>query len=404
MHALDLGCGTGRHALWLAAEGATVTALDFSDGMLDQARKSRIDRIRFHTTSTPPSPSPPSSTSSSAASCWASPWLDHFFSGGPPPSSARARRDLRHAPRHVPPGELRPASRIKPRAKSSCRAASPTPSVTSSWPRIVLVSPSRALPSTPPMPTATDFPDAAKYARLADARRDVTLDLIPDPMPSTPRSTFLGRPGALVGMVHVHALPGTPGSSLSPDQLVRRARCRCPAFTYAPASTPSSSRTCTIASSTGPSRRVVAVNDARPLAIRELDARIRLSIRFSQGETPMPSPSPPRHWRVLHPLRELRLRASPTRAFSPPPGRPLLHYRRSIGADHVKICCDIKKSTPPRPRGPLPRRCRPRCRVLQRRRPDRHGAATGRPTSPATWPKSAPHPISAPRRLGCDPR
>lgn len=37
--ALDLGCGTGRHALWLAAEGATVTAVDFSDGMLAEARK-----------------------------------------------------------------------------------------------------------------------------------------------------------------------------------------------------------------------------------------------------------------------------------------------------------------------------------------------------------------------------
>src|SRR5437764_12466232 len=35
---LDLGCGTGRHALRLAAAGAVVTALDFSPGMLDQAR------------------------------------------------------------------------------------------------------------------------------------------------------------------------------------------------------------------------------------------------------------------------------------------------------------------------------------------------------------------------------
>lgn len=46
--ALDLGCGTGRHALWLAAEGASVTALDFSEGMLDQARKKPgAERIRF---------------------------------------------------------------------------------------------------------------------------------------------------------------------------------------------------------------------------------------------------------------------------------------------------------------------------------------------------------------------
>ena len=36
---LDLGCGTGRHALWLAVAGATVTAVDFSEGMLAEARR-----------------------------------------------------------------------------------------------------------------------------------------------------------------------------------------------------------------------------------------------------------------------------------------------------------------------------------------------------------------------------
>lgn len=36
---LDLGCGTGRHALWFAAAGARVTALDFSEGMLSEARR-----------------------------------------------------------------------------------------------------------------------------------------------------------------------------------------------------------------------------------------------------------------------------------------------------------------------------------------------------------------------------
>ncbi len=36
---LDLGCGTGRHALWLAAAGARVTAVDFSEGMLEEARR-----------------------------------------------------------------------------------------------------------------------------------------------------------------------------------------------------------------------------------------------------------------------------------------------------------------------------------------------------------------------------
>jgi ubiquinone/menaquinone biosynthesis C-methylase UbiE len=35
---LDLGCGTGRHALRLAGEGARVTGVDFSEGMLGKAR------------------------------------------------------------------------------------------------------------------------------------------------------------------------------------------------------------------------------------------------------------------------------------------------------------------------------------------------------------------------------
>jgi ubiquinone/menaquinone biosynthesis C-methylase UbiE len=47
---LDLGCGTGRHALWLAASGADVTAVDFSAGMLAQARcKPGADAVRFLT-------------------------------------------------------------------------------------------------------------------------------------------------------------------------------------------------------------------------------------------------------------------------------------------------------------------------------------------------------------------
>lgn len=45
---LDLGCGTGRHALWAAGQGARVTAVDFSEGMLAQARrKPGAERVRF---------------------------------------------------------------------------------------------------------------------------------------------------------------------------------------------------------------------------------------------------------------------------------------------------------------------------------------------------------------------
>jgi malonyl-CoA O-methyltransferase len=46
--ALDLGCGTGRHALWLAQKGAQVTAVDFSEGMLAGARrKPGAEKVRF---------------------------------------------------------------------------------------------------------------------------------------------------------------------------------------------------------------------------------------------------------------------------------------------------------------------------------------------------------------------
>jgi malonyl-CoA O-methyltransferase len=35
----DIGCGTGRHAIGWAAAGAQVTAVDFSEAMLEQARR-----------------------------------------------------------------------------------------------------------------------------------------------------------------------------------------------------------------------------------------------------------------------------------------------------------------------------------------------------------------------------
>jgi 2-polyprenyl-3-methyl-5-hydroxy-6-metoxy-1,4-benzoquinol methylase len=44
----DVGCGTGRHSIRLAAAGARVTALDFSEGMLERARaKPGAGAVRF---------------------------------------------------------------------------------------------------------------------------------------------------------------------------------------------------------------------------------------------------------------------------------------------------------------------------------------------------------------------
>src|ERR1043165_610773 len=45
---LDVGCGTGRHAVRLAGKGAGVTGVDFSSGMLGKGRaKPGAERIRF---------------------------------------------------------------------------------------------------------------------------------------------------------------------------------------------------------------------------------------------------------------------------------------------------------------------------------------------------------------------
>jgi ubiquinone/menaquinone biosynthesis C-methylase UbiE len=47
---LDVGCGTGRHAVRLAAAGARVTGIDFSTEMMARARqKPGADAVTFHT-------------------------------------------------------------------------------------------------------------------------------------------------------------------------------------------------------------------------------------------------------------------------------------------------------------------------------------------------------------------
>jgi SAM-dependent methyltransferase len=42
--ALDLACGSGRNAVWLAARGWQVTGVDFSDVALEQARALAVER------------------------------------------------------------------------------------------------------------------------------------------------------------------------------------------------------------------------------------------------------------------------------------------------------------------------------------------------------------------------
>lgn len=45
---IEIGCGTGRNTQWLVEQGATVLALDFSEGMLQQARaRAQTSNARF---------------------------------------------------------------------------------------------------------------------------------------------------------------------------------------------------------------------------------------------------------------------------------------------------------------------------------------------------------------------
>jgi len=60
---LDVGCGTGRHAVQLAKSGASVTGIDFSAGMLEKARaKPSAASVRFiHQDASAPLPFAPQS-------------------------------------------------------------------------------------------------------------------------------------------------------------------------------------------------------------------------------------------------------------------------------------------------------------------------------------------------------
>jgi malonyl-CoA O-methyltransferase len=50
----DVGCGTGRHARWLAEHGARVVAFDFSEGMLARAKEKLLALgVEIHTHALP---------------------------------------------------------------------------------------------------------------------------------------------------------------------------------------------------------------------------------------------------------------------------------------------------------------------------------------------------------------
>lgn len=47
-HCLEIGCGTGKNTKWLVEKANNVTAVDFSEGMLEKARKNVISqKVQF---------------------------------------------------------------------------------------------------------------------------------------------------------------------------------------------------------------------------------------------------------------------------------------------------------------------------------------------------------------------
>lgn len=53
--AIDLACGDGRHARWMAGQGWSVTAVDYSSVAIDLARASDGDRLSTGRSATRPS-------------------------------------------------------------------------------------------------------------------------------------------------------------------------------------------------------------------------------------------------------------------------------------------------------------------------------------------------------------
>ncbi len=164
-------------------------------------------------------------------------------------------------------------------------------------------------------------------------------------MPPTTRSTFLGRPGALVGMVHVHALPGTPGSSLSPDQLVRRAVADARTYLRTGFDAIIIENMHDRPYVHGPKPpEVVAMMTRVALAIRELDPRIPLGIQIlSGGNADALAVALATGASFIRCENFAFAHVADEGLLATAEAGPLLRYRRSIGADHIKVCCDIKK-------------------------------------------------------------
>ena len=168
-------------------------------------------------------------------------------------------------------------------------------------------------------------------------------------MPTPTATGFLGSRGpargALVGMVHVQALPGTPFARLSPDKLVAQAVSDAAVYVKA-----------------GFDAIMVEnmhdrpyVHGAKPPEIVATMTRVALAVREAAGDLPLGvqvlSGGNMDAIAIAHATGAAFIRCE-NFAFAHVADEglleraeagPLLRYRRSIGAEGVRICCDIKK-------------------------------------------------------------
>lgn len=146
-------------------------------------------------------------------------------------------------------------------------------------------------------------------------------------------------------MVHIHALPATPGSLLSPDQLVRRAVADARVYLRTGFDALIIENMHDRPYVHGPKPpEVVAMMTRVALAIRELDTRIPIGIQIlSGGNADALAVALAAGASFIRCENFAFAHVADEGLLATAEAGPLLRYRRSIGANHIKVCCDIKK-------------------------------------------------------------
>lgn len=159
------------------------------------------------------------------------------------------------------------------------------------------------------------------------------------------RSTFLGRPAALVGMVHVQALPGTPFASLTPDQILRRAIADARVYAAAGFDALIIENMHDRPYVHGPKPpETVALMTHLALAVRDAAPKLPLGIQIlSGGNAEALAVALATGASFIRCENFVFSHVADEGLLAKAEAGELLRYRRAIGASHIRVCCDIKK-------------------------------------------------------------